>query len=124
MKQVHNIFGQLQIFEKEIARLEGRVLELEQKLEKLLEIERNHLIRIKNGEEISDEFILNGRPYQDLTPEKAWRLYKNPDYDFVFLDVTSQDFQVAYRPPEALHIPWEQFADRFYELTTRTTPIF
>lgn len=119
----HNVFSQLQTFEQEISRLEGRILELETRLHKLLEIERNHLIRVKNGEEVSDEFILNGRSYMDLSPEKAWRLYRNPDFDFILLDITSRDFEPVNRLPEALHIPWEEFPDRFMEIQSRTTPI-
>ncbi len=118
-----NVFGQLQNFERDICRLEGRILELETRIHKLLEIERNHLIRVKNKEEVSDEFILNGRTYLDLSPEKAWRLYRNPDFDFILVDVTSKDYQPQNRLPEALHIPWEEFPDRFLEISSRTTPL-
>jgi rhodanese-related sulfurtransferase len=118
-----NVFGQLQNFERDISQLEGRILELETRIHKLLEIERNHLIRVKNKEEVSDEFILNGRTYLDLSPEKAWRLYRNPDFDFILVDVTSKDYQPRNRLPEALHIPWEEFAERFLEISSRTTPL-
>lgn len=119
----HNVFSQLQTFEQEICRLEGRILELETRLHKMLEVERNHLIRVKNGEEVSDDFIQNGRTYLDLSPEKAWRLYRNPDFDFILIDVTSRDFQSVNRLPEALHIPWEEFSERFLEIQSRTTPL-
>lgn len=119
-----NVFSQLQTFEKEISRLDGRILELETRIQKLLEIERNHLIRIKNGEEISDDFVQNGRPYLDLSPEKAWRMYRNPDFDFILIDVTAKDYEDHKRLPEAIHIPWEDFKDRFIEIQTRTTPLF
>jgi rhodanese-related sulfurtransferase len=118
-----NVFSQLQNFERDISRLEGRILELETRIHKLLEIERNHLIRVKNKEEVSDEFILNGRTYLDLSPEKAWRLYRNPDFDFILVDVTSKDYQLQNRLPEALHIPWEEFQERFLEISSRTTPL-
>jgi rhodanese-related sulfurtransferase len=118
-----NVFSQLQSFEKEIGLLEGRILELETRIHKLLEIERNHMVRIKNGEEISDDFIQNGRTYLDLSPEKAFRLYRNPDFDFILIDVTAKDFEAQHRLPEALHIPWEDFSERFLEIQTRTTPL-
>ncbi len=124
MNKPHNIFSQLQTFEKEIDRLEGKILELETRLEKMMSIERNHLIRIKNGEEVSDEFLLKGRAYNDLSPEKAWKLYQNPDFDFILIDVTSKDYEAFNRLPEALHIPWEDFSDRFAEIQSKTTPIF
>ncbi len=119
-----NVFSQLQSFEKDIARLEGKILELEDRITRLMEIERFHLIRVKNKEEVSDEFIMTGRTYLDLSPEKAWRLYKNPDFDFILIDVTSKDYEDHPRLPEAIHIPWEDFQDRFIEINSHATPLF
>lgn len=119
----HNVFAQLQVFENEIARLEGKILELELKIEKLVDIERNHLIRVKNGEEMSDDFLVSGRAYQDLSPEKALKLYNNKDFDFILLDVSSKDHQPLKNFPEAIHIPWEEFRERFHEIQSKTTPI-
>lgn len=124
MSKYHNVFSQLQAFEEEILRLEGRIFELERRMERMVEIERNHLIRVKNKEEVSDDFLQNGRSYQDLSPEKAWKLYRNPDFDFILIDVTSKDYQPHKRLPEAIHIPWEDFNERFLEITSRTTPLF
>lgn len=120
----HNVFSQLEMFEKDIARLEGKILQLEDRITRLMEIERNHLIRIKNKEEVSDEFIMNGRTYLDLSPEKAWRLYKNPDFDFILIDVTAKDYADHARLPEAIHIPWEDFHERFMEINSHATPLF
>jgi rhodanese-related sulfurtransferase len=117
------IFGQLQLFESEISRLEGKILELENRLEELLQVERNHLIRVKNKEEISDDFIFNGRTYQDLSPDKAWKLYRNMDFDFILIDVSAKDFHPERKIPEAIHIPWEEFPQRFLEISSQTTPI-
>jgi rhodanese-related sulfurtransferase len=119
-----NVFSQLQTFEKEIARLECRILGLETSINKLIEIERNHLIRIKNGEQLSDDFVQNGRAYLDLSPDKAFKMYRNPNFDFILIDVTSIDFEDTSRLPEAIHIPWEDFSDRFIEIQTKTTPLF
>ena len=119
----HNIFAQLEVFEKEIVRLEERIFELESRIQKLIEIERNHLLRIKNKEEVSDDFIQSGRAYHDLSPEKAWKLYRNSNFDFILIYVTSKDYETFNRLPEAIHIPWEDFADRFLEIQTKTTPL-
>jgi rhodanese-related sulfurtransferase len=119
----HNIFGQLEIFEKEIIRLEERIFELESRIQKLIEIERNHLLRIKNKEEVSDDFIQSGRAYHDLSPEKAWKLYRNSNFDFILIDVTSKDYEGFNRLPEAIHLPWEDFSERFLEIQTKTTPL-
>lgn len=120
----HNVFSQLSRFEQEIERLEGRILEVETRLVKLLEIERNHLVRVKNHEELSDDFVQSGLTYHDLSPEKAWRLYRNPDLNFILIDVTSKNFNSNKRLPDAVHIPWEDFRDRFIEIGSRTTPLF
>jgi rhodanese-related sulfurtransferase len=122
-KKYHNLFAQIQAFEKHVEDLEGRIYQLEHKIEQMIDVERNHLIRIKNNEEVSDEFILSGRKYQDLSPEKAWKLYCNRDFDFILIDVSDKEFTPEEKLPEAQSIPWEDFPDRFYEITTKTTPI-
>ena len=123
MKKPDSIFHQLEIFESEINRLEGRILELEQRIEQLISVERNHLMRVKNREELSDDFIVQGRKYQDLTPEKAWKLYQNKDYDFIILDVSSESYN-GPRIPRSLHIPWEDFRNDFTQIQSRSIPIF
>jgi len=119
----NNVFAQLQAFENQIGKLEERILELEQKIEQQIQIERNHLIRVKNHEEVSDDFLYHGRRYQDLSPEKAWKLYNNKDFDFVLIDVSAKDYKPLRKIPEAQHIPWEDFKERFFEIQTKTTPI-
>jgi rhodanese-related sulfurtransferase len=122
-KKFKNIFAQLQAFESHIGDLEERILLLEQKLQQQILVDRANVIRVKNGEEISDEYIYQGREYHDLTPEKAWKLYCDPDYSFILLDVSAADFAPPRRLPEAVHIPWDEFAERFFEVTNKTTPI-
>ncbi len=124
MKKQIGLNEQLQNFEHEINHLEAKILALEVKLDRLIQIERDHLIRVKNKEELSDEFILQGKSYQDLTPEKAWKFYQKEDFNFIFIDVSSGDFRPLKRIPEALHLPWEDFRNRFIEIQSRTTPIF
>lgn len=118
-----NIFSQLQDFEKHIARLEERILQLEQHLDQLVQIQRNHLIRVKNEEQVPDDFIYYGRKYQDMSPDRAWKLYNDKNYDFIVLDVSARDYKPFKKIPEAVHIPWEELHDRFYEISSKTTPI-
>lgn len=122
-KKIQNIFAQLRSFENHILQLEERCLQLEQKMSEMLQIERNHLIRIKNKEELSDDFLYNGRKYQDLSPEKAWKLYNDKDFDYILIDVSAKDYKPVSSIPEALHIPWEEFPERFIEITSATIPI-
>ncbi len=122
-KKYHNLFSQIQAFEKHIEDLEGKILHLEQKIEQMIAVERNHLIRLKNNEQLSDEFIQSGRKYQDISPEKAWKLYCDRDFDFILIDVSDKEYKPEEEIPEAQKIPWEDFPDRFFEITTKTTPI-
>lgn len=118
-----NVFAQLQAFESQIGRLEERILELESRIEQMIQVERNHLVRVKNQEEVSDEFIQHGRKYQDLSPEKAWKLYCNKNYDFILIDVTEKDYKPLSIIPEAQRMPWSEFSERFFEIQSKTTPI-
>ena len=122
-KRATSVIGQLQIFENEIARLENMILELEQKMQQQHQIHRNHLMRVKNHEELSDEFIEHGKKYQDLSPDRAWNLYNNPDFNFILIDVSSEDFKTEHQLPEAIRMPWEQFVDLSLQLASSTTPI-
>jgi rhodanese-related sulfurtransferase len=122
MKQGDNIFQQFQIFENEIFRLESKILELESRLEHLIQVERNHLVRVKNQEEVSDDFIHHGRKYLDLSPDRAWKMYQNKDLNFILVDVSDADYE-GTSLPEALRIPWSEFEERFFEVQSKTIPI-
>ncbi len=124
MRRANNIFQQLQVFEQEIEKLEAKVMELEQKIQSVTKLNRTHLIRVKNKEELSDDFILSGKTYQDLSPDRAFKLYQNMNYNFILIDVSAVDFEPMYLLPEAIKMPWEEFAARSLELQSRTTPIF
>jgi rhodanese-related sulfurtransferase len=39
------------------------------------------------------------------------------------VDVSSKEFKPDQQIPEIIHIPWEEFSDRFIEISSRTTPI-
>ena len=119
-----NILSFLRKSHGQLGQLEARVLELEQKIDKLIQIERNHLVRVKNHEEVSDDFIEQGRRYLDLSPDKAWKLYCNNDFDFVMIDVSELvENSTIPKIRGALSIPWSSFHERFLEIQSKTTPI-
>ncbi len=110
--------------------LKGRIEHLEDEVDKLREelwtltgILRNHLIRVKNHEPVSDDLIEQGLAYQDLSPERAQRLYQNPDFNFILVDVSSEGFHPPVVLPEAIRIPWEQFHTEVHQLQSKTKPI-
>ncbi|HXH31444.1 MAG TPA: rhodanese-like domain-containing protein [Bacteriovoracaceae bacterium] len=123
MKRNNNFFEKFSAYEQELERMEHRILELEHRIQELIQIERNHLVRVKNKEEVPDDFILQGKPYNDLTPDRAWKIYQDFDITFILIDVTAADYKLHPRIPEAIHIPWEDFQARYLEIQSQSTPI-
>ena len=87
-------------------------------------LQRNHLVRVKNGEEIDDNMILMGHPYNDLSPQKAWSIYNNNNLDFILLDVSHKsENKNIKRIEDSLIIPLEELHIRFVEIPSKTIPI-
>lgn len=123
MKKARNIFEQLNIFEKHIERLEKHIYQLETKLDQSLQEQRHLLLRIKNHQELPDDFVLSGKKYLDLSPQKASELYHSQDFNFILIDVSESDYQAPVQLPEAIKIPWSDFQYRSLEIQSKTTPI-
>ena len=88
----------LQIFRKldeifhKLTKIEKRMSRLEDKMDESLLITRNHLVRIKNNQELSDSSVLLGSPYNDLSPQQAWSVFNNQELDFIVVDVSSLNY--------------------------------
>ncbi len=119
-----NVFFNINALQEQIVDLQLQIEGLNEKLEKSEKVNRFQMLRIKNGEEVSDDFIINSRKYLDLSPEKAFELYNRQDTNFIILDVSSKDFTPVSELPEALNIPVEELNIRFTEITNRATPIY
>ncbi|MBL7665741.1 MAG: rhodanese-like domain-containing protein [Bacteriovoracaceae bacterium] len=118
-----NILESLNMIQGRLSNIEKKLVEIEEKVELSVAIQRNHLLRIKHGEPISDQMILTGTPYNDLSPEKAWELYQNQELDFFLIDVAHAQFQAPVNLPEAIKIPLEDLPQRFNEISNHTTPV-
>ncbi len=118
-----NVFEILNLINSRLSHIEKKLNYMEEKLDLSLSIQRNHLIRIKNHEDISDDVILTGRPYNDLSPEKAYQIYQNPDLDYFLLDVSREEYKPERNLKEAIKIPLEELEERCFELVNHTTPI-
>jgi len=116
-------FQMLDYINNRLANIEKNITRIDEKLEFSITLQRNHLIRVKNGHMIDDNMILMGRPYNDLTPANAFEIYQNANMDYILLDVTKQSFQPPKRLDGAIHIPLEELKTRYVEITNRTTPI-
>ena len=112
----------LEFINSRLTNIEKNISKLDEKMDFTIMLQRNHLVRIKNGEEIDDNMILLGRPYNDLSPQRAFQIFNNPDIDYYILDVSSKTYQ-GPRIAEAIRIPLEELNMRFAEIPTKTVPI-
>ena len=116
------IFQLFDFINNRLANIEKNISRIDEKLDFSVQLQRNHLIRVKNGEMIDDNMILMGLPYNDLSPNRAYEIYQDPDMDFLILDVSSLGAKIK-RFDEAIHIPLEELKNRYMELQNKTTPI-
>ncbi|MDD4973903.1 MAG: rhodanese-like domain-containing protein [Bacteriovorax sp.] len=116
------IFQMLEFINSRLNNIEKNITRMDEKLDFSITLQRNHLVRVKNGEEIDDNMILMGRPYNDISPQKAWEIYNNPNIDFFVLDVSQKTFQ-SPRLKEAIQIPLEELHIRFVEIPSKTVPV-
>src|SRR5690606_12088427 len=119
----HYLFTIFSSQQDQIDHLEGEILRLEQKMDELIQLQRNHLIRVKSREEMQAEFLCQGRKYLAPSPVKAGTRNHEKDFDFTLLDVSASDFNPLTPVPEAIKIPWEELPERFIELQNKTTPL-
>lgn len=116
------IFQMLEFINTRLSNIEKNISKLDEKMDYSIMLQRNHMVRIKNGEDLDDSMVLLGRPYNDLSPQRAFQIFNNPDIDYYILDVSSKDYD-GRRLEEALKIPLEELNYRFAEIPTKTTPI-
>ena len=79
------IFQMLEFINSRLTNIEKNINKLDEKMDFSIMLQRNHLVRVKNGEEIDDSMILLGRPYNDLSPKRAFQIYNNPNIDYFIL---------------------------------------
>lgn len=111
--------------------IEERLVGLEQRLDCMdcdiqsaFKTLQSHLVRVKNGEKLSDDFVLSRRPYNDLSPEKAYKLYQDKDRDFILIDVSVKSYSPPKELPEALKIPLEELSVRHNEIVNKAASVF
>lgn len=113
----------LEYINTRLSNIEKNISKLDEKLDFSIALQRNHLIRVKNGDFIDDNMILMGTPYNDITPKKAFEVWNSPDSDFILLDVSDASFPSDKRIAGSINIPLEELNHRYAELQTKTTPI-
>lgn len=117
-------FQMLELINNRLTNIEKNIARIDEKLDFSIQLQRNHLIRVKNGSMIDDNMILMGAPYNDLSPQQAWQIIQNPDMDFLILDVCADGFNPKGGTIKgAIRIPFENLDRRWAEIQSRTTPI-
>ena len=109
-----NVFYKIDQLEKKVKKLEYKLSSYKDQQEREKLITQNHLLRVKNGEDLSDDFLTNKRTYSDLSPEKAYRLYQDESSNFYLLDVSDK----SYAPDFVLELSF-----RINEIPNRSVPI-
>lgn len=117
------MFQMLEFMNNRLSNIEKNISRIDEKLEFSLSLQRNHLIRIKNGEFIDDANILMGKPYNDLSPQRAYEIFQNPNLDFLILDVSRADYTAKTKLDASVKIPLEELSTRYAEISSKTTPI-
>lgn len=109
--------------EEKIKHLENIIVKLTEELETITNINRNHLIRIKNHEYVNDDTIYYGLPYSDLSPRKAFEAYSKNNFNFMLLDVSEPDYKPSLHFEDVLKIPLEDLAEKCEDFLNRKIPI-
>jgi len=117
------VFQLLDFINNRLSNIEKNITRLDEKLDFSIALQRNHLIRVKNGQAIDDNMILMGCPYNDLTPSQAFEIYQNKDMDYLILDVSNENFSPKVKLDGAISIPLEELNRRYVEIQNRTTPL-
>jgi len=113
----------MEFINNRLTNIEKNISRLDEKLDFSLSLQRNHLIRIKNGEELDDNMILMGRPYNDLSPLQAYSIYKGTNSDFIILDITEKNFNPPFTLEGTIHIPFSQLGREYIKIPSNTVPL-
>ena len=102
----------IDVLAKRIDKLEAEIFNLRKTYDHQFQLEKYHMIRIKNGDILSDDYILKDCGYRDLTPEKAVEFYQNQDADFIMIDVSNKDYTPHGEFKEVHKVPLESLEMR------------
>jgi len=116
-------YQMLEFINNRLTNIERNISKVDEKLDYSLALQRNHLIRVKNGEFIDDNMILMGLPYNDLNPQQAFEIYENADMDYIIVDVSRQEQFAPVKLDGTVKIPLEELDRRYAEIQSKTTPV-
>ncbi len=118
-----NVFFNINKLSERVNELQKQINELNEKLKTQTAVDRSHMMRIKNGDHLADDYILNGRMYNDMSPDKAYSYYEKDNINFILLDVSKKSYAPIEELPEAIKIPFNELNIRYKEIINKATPI-
>jgi len=118
-----NVFFNINKLTERVNELQKQINELNERIDTQSVVDRTHLLRVKNGDQLSDDYILNGRMYNDMSPEKAFDYYGQEDINYILLDVSDKGFEPVSELSEAIKIPFTELKIRHREIINKATPI-
>lgn len=108
---------------RKVSALEELVSNLQARIDQIEKNERIHVLRVKNGEEVSDDFIVGKCEYSDLSPEKAFQFYNDKNKNFILLDVSNKEYTPIADLPEVTQIPLKDLKEQAHLLPSKSTSI-
>lgn len=108
---------------KRVMQLESQLDQLKSSNEERFQIQKAQIIKIKNNEEVSDEYIFKTQSYLDLSPEKAFEVYNNENSNFILIDVSSNDFDPGITLPEARKVEFDHLEISINQIAGKSTNI-
>ena len=109
---------------RKLKNLEQKVFELEKQLNFFQSIINTNLIRIKNNQYISDQFIINMSPYLDISAYNAYELFLDDNAQYVIIDVESENYKRPVNFNSVIKIPLEDLEKSLDKIPSRTEPIY
>ncbi len=109
---------------RKLKNLEHKVFELEKQLIFFQSIINTNLIRIKNNQYISDQYILNMNPYIDISAYNAYELFLDENAQYWIIDVESKDYKRPVNLNSVIKIPLEDLEKSLDKIPSKTAPIY
>lgn len=121
--QVDTITREFYSLKREVVKLRNEISELKKQTTQEQNIQKFHLLRLKNNDELPDDYILGKSSYLDLSPEQAYAIYEDIDKDFVLLDVSKNGYEPIQELPETMKIPLEELEMRIHKIHKKSVRI-
>lgn len=105
--------------EERINGLQSEIEQLKNDNKKELQRIKSNLLKVKNGDSLSSDQIINSFKYTDLSAAQALEIYNRINENFILLDVSAYDFEAPINLPEAIRISYEDLITKTHEFKNK-----